>query len=334
MSCCVRRSLRRSPRRLTHRATSGRLHVAVGAATSRTIVEVGPASPPPGGRERICHEEDLPAQQPAPGSPSRLPPPHEHAGGPSHPAVPALEGPQAALRLTAARRRPHRAAVHHRPIDVRRTAARPWGPLWCGTGMGRLVVVRPGRIRPGRIGAIEARAPGGLCAHPPGWRCGHPEPHSSPAAGGGGCLARRHRPGASGGWGPGGWAPGRDAATRSRLPGQRRGRGRHVSVPRVAGLGRRSDPGGPPSRRGSCGHGGPSVSRPTRVLIRLVEGYQGAFAWRPSPCRFVPSCSNYALEALEVHGARRGSWLALRRLGRCHPWGAHGADRVPPRKVC
>ncbi len=67
-----------------------------------------------------------------------------------------------------------------------------------------------------------------------------------------------------------------------------------------------------------------------RLLIRGVEAYQSLFAWKPSPCRFVPSCSNYALEALEVHGAGRGTVLAARRLGRCHPWGPHGEDPVPP----
>jgi putative membrane protein insertion efficiency factor len=70
-----------------------------------------------------------------------------------------------------------------------------------------------------------------------------------------------------------------------------------------------------------------------RLLIRLVHGYQHTFAWRPSPCRFVPSCSNYALEALEVHGARRGAWLSIRRLLRCHPWGPHGSDPVPRQKA-
>jgi putative membrane protein insertion efficiency factor len=75
----------------------------------------------------------------------------------------------------------------------------------------------------------------------------------------------------------------------------------------------------------------PSVS--ARVLIRLVEGYQHLFAWRPSPCRFVPTCSSYALEALECHGAWRGTGLAVRRLCRCHPWGASGPDPVPERKV-
>ena len=71
------------------------------------------------------------------------------------------------------------------------------------------------------------------------------------------------------------------------------------------------------------------TSPATRLLVLAVEGYQWLFSWRPSPCRFVPSCSNYALEALEVHGAARGSLLAIRRLGRCHPWGSHGPDPVP-----
>ena len=70
-------------------------------------------------------------------------------------------------------------------------------------------------------------------------------------------------------------------------------------------------------------------SHVARALVRLVRIYQWAFAWRPSPCRYVPSCSEYALEAVERHGAARGSWLALRRLSRCHPFGGHGADPVP-----
>ncbi|MBS1836122.1 MAG: membrane protein insertion efficiency factor YidD [Actinobacteria bacterium] len=67
-----------------------------------------------------------------------------------------------------------------------------------------------------------------------------------------------------------------------------------------------------------------------RCLTRLVRVYQLAAAGRPSPCRHVPSCSTYAIEAIEAHGAAHGSWLAVRRLGRCHPWGTSGYDPVPP----
>lgn len=77
----------------------------------------------------------------------------------------------------------------------------------------------------------------------------------------------------------------------------------------------------------------PHRSPVARLLIGAVEGYQMIFAWRPSPCRYVPSCSAYMLEAVEVHGAARGGWLGVRRLCRCHPWGPHGEDPVPQRKV-
>jgi uncharacterized protein len=69
-----------------------------------------------------------------------------------------------------------------------------------------------------------------------------------------------------------------------------------------------------------------------RLLHWFVRLYQKVTAWRPSPCRFVPSCSNYALDALERHGAVRGSALTVRRLARCHPWGGHGWDPVPEGK--
>jgi putative membrane protein insertion efficiency factor len=73
------------------------------------------------------------------------------------------------------------------------------------------------------------------------------------------------------------------------------------------------------------------VSVPARLLVVLVAAYR----WLVSPllgvnCRYAPSCSEYAIEALRVHGAVRGGWLAARRLGRCHPWGGHGFDPVPP----
>ncbi len=66
-----------------------------------------------------------------------------------------------------------------------------------------------------------------------------------------------------------------------------------------------------------------------RVLLGLIAAYQGARAGRPSPCRYWPTCSNYSKEAIERHGAGRGSWLTLRRLLRCQPWGGSGVDPVP-----
>lgn len=65
-------------------------------------------------------------------------------------------------------------------------------------------------------------------------------------------------------------------------------------------------------------------------LITLVRLYQTIADGRPSPCRYVPSCSTYAVEALQLHGSVRGSWLAIRRVSRCHPWGSQGYDPVPP----
>ncbi|MEE2768836.1 MAG: membrane protein insertion efficiency factor YidD [Actinomycetota bacterium] len=68
----------------------------------------------------------------------------------------------------------------------------------------------------------------------------------------------------------------------------------------------------------------------TRLFIRTVTWYQYVAAGRPPVCRYVPSCSNYALDALEKHGAVRGSWLAAYRVIRCNPWGRRGWDPVPP----
>ena len=66
------------------------------------------------------------------------------------------------------------------------------------------------------------------------------------------------------------------------------------------------------------------------VLIALVKGYRLLLSpgWG-SQCRFTPTCSLFAIEALERHGAWRGSWLAMRRVARCHPWRTGGYDPVP-----
>jgi uncharacterized protein len=66
-----------------------------------------------------------------------------------------------------------------------------------------------------------------------------------------------------------------------------------------------------------------------RRAMGVVRLYQWVPASKPSPCRYVPSCSNYALDAFEIHGFFRGLWLTTRRLGRCHPWGGQGWDPVP-----
>jgi putative membrane protein insertion efficiency factor len=67
-----------------------------------------------------------------------------------------------------------------------------------------------------------------------------------------------------------------------------------------------------------------------RVLMMLARAWQlGPSLVLPASCRFQPSCSAYAIEALGRYGARKGSWLAVRRIARCHPWGGHGHDPVP-----
>ena len=72
------------------------------------------------------------------------------------------------------------------------------------------------------------------------------------------------------------------------------------------------------------------MSWPARALLFLVRVYQSFFsALMPSACKFYPSCSHYAADALRIHGARRGAWLALRRVLRCHPFTRGGVDLVP-----
>lgn len=79
---------------------------------------------------------------------------------------------------------------------------------------------------------------------------------------------------------------------------------------------------------------GDSLSTSARVLLMAVRVYQTFFsAVMPSACKFYPTCSHYAAEAIQLHGARRGARLALRRIGRCHPFTRGGVDLVPDPEV-
>ncbi len=69
------------------------------------------------------------------------------------------------------------------------------------------------------------------------------------------------------------------------------------------------------------------------LLIACVRFYQIAISpWLGRNCRYLPTCSAYTIEAIEMHGAWRGFWLGLKRISRCHPWGDSGYDPVPHKK--
>jgi putative membrane protein insertion efficiency factor len=75
------------------------------------------------------------------------------------------------------------------------------------------------------------------------------------------------------------------------------------------------------------------VSLPGRAVLGLLWVYRRLVSpLLPRSCRFYPSCSAYAEQAVRTHGVLRGGWLASRRLARCHPWTPGGVDHVPPRR--
>ncbi|MDE6578499.1 MAG: membrane protein insertion efficiency factor YidD [Muribaculaceae bacterium] len=68
----------------------------------------------------------------------------------------------------------------------------------------------------------------------------------------------------------------------------------------------------------------------SRIILLLIRFYQSAISpMFPPACRYTPTCSQYAVEAIKKYGAGKGVWLAMKRIARCHPWGGSGYDPVP-----
>ncbi|MFM7430335.1 MAG: membrane protein insertion efficiency factor YidD [Flammeovirgaceae bacterium] len=76
-------------------------------------------------------------------------------------------------------------------------------------------------------------------------------------------------------------------------------------------------------------------SIPSQLFIILIRGYQLILSpYLPSSCRHTPSCSHYTIEVIREWGAGKGSWLGMKRIARCHPWGTSGYDPIPRKIVC
>lgn len=92
---------------------------------------------------------------------------------------------------------------------------------------------------------------------------------------------------------------------------------------------RTNEPASEPTRERTSGLG--QIARVPSLVLRLaIRGYQVALSpLLPPACRYYPTCSNYAVQAIEKYGALRGGWMAARRIGRCHPFAPGGYDPVP-----
>ena len=109
-----------------------------------------------------------------------------------------------------------------------------------------------------------------------------------------------------------------------------RGGGRRGSELNEEDVASESDGGAPGSQSRSRWHGQPRAHWSAWPFMALIWGYR--YTLGPllgGHCRFLPTCSEYGLEAYRVHGPIRGTFLTIRRISRCHPWGGHGFDPVP-----
>jgi len=221
--------------------------------------------------------------------------------------------------VTGCRRKP--AAPSCRPVAVRaviscppdQTYLRsghlcPLAEIWAAGSEG----YRHGDVGGGRTVRTDQDR---LCDRPPGRWCRRPQPGSPSAPG----RCARMRP---------------ISSTWSVLDKRRPSSGRSA-VWRAESRSARSDQRGGTiasaagTEASMTNRDTPTPTPAARAASTAVKVYQLMFAARPSPCRYWPTCSNYALEAFATHGAGRGGWLTVRRLVRCHPWGGHGADPVP-----
>jgi putative membrane protein insertion efficiency factor len=280
----------------------------------------------PSDRESDSREQGqayFPAQQPPQGQDPRVPSAHAHQGGPGDSGRSSSQGPRAAVGLIQPRR-----AARKCPADPQRRLP-PGDPQRS-----------PGGSRAARGACVGGvRQAGG--DHGPGTRnAGASRTRSEQ-----GC--RQVRGSSSGSSSASAYRP---RPTRNSAPWQ------HVGCPGVAAGGgsveRRAIQGfrlgGAATRPGAgrrrrCGVSESATSGPddsgrpapiARLFVLFVRGYRRWISpLLPPSCRFYPSCSAYAVEALTVHGAFRGSWLTLRRLLRCGPWHPGGLDPVPPRRI-